>query len=86
MYLLAQYFLFRRGKEPDWDLKNLISLYSEIKDINTNLCKRLSNVVTEDAVSNAVILLNCFAETIIFSLTKNVIKETESLFTPYFEL
>jgi hypothetical protein len=85
MYLLAQYFLFRRGKEPDWDLKNLISLYSEIKDVNTNLCKRLSNVVTEDAVSNAVILLNCFAETIIFSITKNVIKEIESLFTPYFE-
>ena len=85
MYLLAQYFLFHRGKEPDWDLKNLISLYSEIKDVNTNLCKRLSNVVTEDTVSNAVILLNCFAETIIFSITKNVIKEIESLFTPYFE-
>jgi hypothetical protein len=85
MYLLAQYFLFRRGKQPDWELKNLISLYSEIKDVNIHLCKRLSNVITEDATSNAVILLNCFAETIIVSITKNVIKEIETLFTSYFE-
>ena len=27
MYLLAQYFLHRRGKEPDWELKDLIRLY-----------------------------------------------------------
>jgi len=31
MYLLAQYFLYRRGKKPDWELKNLVTIYDDIQ-------------------------------------------------------
>lgn len=29
MYLLAQYFLYKRGERPDWELKNLVEAYQK---------------------------------------------------------
>lgn len=69
MYLLQQYILFRQGKSPDWELKNLAKLYFEIKLVNKSFCERISHIIEKDAPTNAVVLLNCFADWV-YLLTK----------------
>lgn len=84
MYLLSQYFIFRRKGTPDWELKNLVKIYNEIKIVNKSFCKRLSYIETEDASTNALIILNCFADSVTISINRNVLKEIELLFEAYF--
>lgn len=38
MYLFAQYFLFKQGKQPDWDLKNFSVIYDDINMVNMLFC------------------------------------------------
>ena len=47
-YLLSQYFIGKRGGEPDWEMKNLLQLYDEIKQVNASVCRRLSSVKSEE--------------------------------------
>ena len=62
MYLLAQYFLYRRGKTPDWELKNLVKTYDDIQIVNKSFFQRLSQIKTKDAMLNALIKLDIFAK------------------------
>ena len=82
-YLLAQYFLAKRGKEPDWELKKLVEMYADIRVVNINLCKRLSDVAVQDASLNALNILNSFVETMTFSIDKDMLDEIELLFAAY---
>jgi glutaredoxin len=84
MYLLAQYFLHKRGKHPDWELKNLIDIYEGIHIINKNISKRLSGINVEDASVNALVILDTFADSIAFSLTEDMLDEIKILFNAYF--
>jgi hypothetical protein len=43
MYLLAQYFLYRRGKKPDWELKNLVKIYDDVQIVNKSFFQRLAH-------------------------------------------
>ena len=83
MYLLGQHFLYKHGKTPDWDFKNLVKIYDDIRIVNRYFCKRLSHVEMEDANRNAVIELDCFAEYISFSINENILNEIELLFKAY---
>ncbi len=83
-YLLAQYFLQRQGKKPDWEFKNLIKMYEAIKIVNENFCKRLLNMNVEDASLNAVVNLDAFADFVPFSITENMLEEMERTFRVYF--
>ena len=85
MYLLAQYMLYVKNKKPDWDMKLLTKIYSDIKIVNQSFCKRLSSVVNKDANTNAVIILNCFADSVLFSIDEKLLKELETFFKPYLE-
>jgi len=85
MYLLAQYFLKKRGKEPDWDLKELPKIYDEIRIVNKAFCERLKSLKGEDAVPNAVIILNNFAEAISFAVSKDALRRMEKIFSAYLE-
>ena len=84
MYLLAQYFLHKRGRQPDWELHDLVEMYQEIKIVNKYFSQRLSNIHLEDASLNALAILDWFAEMLTFSIHKNDLNEIESLFAAYF--
>ncbi|MFH2202419.1 MAG: hypothetical protein ABIJ96_04855 [Elusimicrobiota bacterium] len=83
MYLLGQYFMARRGKAADWDLKGLISLYKEITKVNRSFCDRLHLVCAQDASLNAVVHLNCFADNSAIVLEKIGLQEIEKSFDEF---
>lgn len=83
MYLLAQYFISRRGGKPDWDLKNLVKLYDDIRIVNQTMCKRLSSLGISDAILNAVVKLDSFADAVSFAVDQNMLGEIEPLFNAY---
>jgi len=85
MYLLAQYFLHRRGKEPDWNLTNLINIYDEIRIVNKAFFQRIGHIKISDAMLNALVKLDIFAQHISVSIDRNVLDEMEYLFNAYFE-
>jgi len=85
MYLLAQYFLHKRGKEPDWELKNLVKVYDDIRIVNKGFFQRLAHIKIKDATLNALIKLDMFAQHVSFSIDRNVLDEMEYLFYAYFQ-
>ena len=85
MYLLAQYFLYRRGKEADWELKNLVRIYDDIQIVNKSFFQRLAHTKINDAALNALVKLDMFAKHISDSITADVLDEMECLFHAYFE-
>lgn len=83
MYLLAQYFLLRRGKTPDWELKDLMNIYDEIRIVNRSLVRRLSLAGVQDASVNAVIVLDTFANFVTYPGDENILAHLEPMFRPY---
>ena len=83
MYLLVQYFLYKRGIEPDMALKNLVRIYEDVQIVNKTFPKRFSNIKLEDANVNALVILNCFADSVTFSITKEMLEDIELLFAAY---
>jgi hypothetical protein len=83
MYLLAQYFIKRRDKKPDWEMKNLIKVFKDIRIVYKYMSKRLLASKIEDASINALVVLDNFADSINFSLTQGVLDEIEVLFNAY---
>lgn len=84
MYLLAQFFLRRRGKEPDWNLKNLSNIYEDIMIVNSNVCFKLREIINRDAPVNALVKLDCSAFYISRRLSTNILDEIEPYFNAYF--
>ena len=84
MYSLAQFFVARHGKPPDWMFKNLTAMYQAIHVVNEHFSRRLSEISTGDASLNALVMLDLFAQTITFSIDENALDELELLFEPYF--
>ncbi len=83
MYLLAQYFISRKGAKPDWELSNLVKIYEDIRLVNKSFGKRLAHIKIEDSNINALVRLDCFADAITFSISKNILDEIEPLFSAY---
>jgi hypothetical protein len=83
MYLLAQYFLWKRGEEPDWDMDGLSNIYDNIRTLNKSFCERLSHVEFEDASVNAVVILDNFADMIRYAIDKDNLDKIEELFKAY---
>jgi hypothetical protein len=83
MYLLAQYFRLKKGKAPDWDLKELVRIYEEVRIVNQHFAKRLVSAQVKDASVNAVVVLDCFAETATFSINEAMLGDIERLFGAY---
>lgn len=85
MYLMAQYFLYKRGKEADWDLKNLVKIYDDIRIVNKDFFKRISHGKSKDATLNAIVKLDMFAQQVSPSIDGDVLHEIESSFHAYLE-
>ncbi len=85
MYLLAQFFLWKKGNEPDWDMNNLVNIYEDIKVLNLNVCKQIADLETKDTSINSVVVLNNFADYVSFSIDQKMLDEVEILFKDYLE-
>jgi hypothetical protein len=83
MYLLAQYFLRREGKQADMELDGLRKIYSNIKIINESMAERLRAISEKDVALNSLVILDIFAETLTFVI-EDSLEEVRYLFEPYF--
>jgi hypothetical protein len=83
MYLLSQYFLQKQGKQIDMDLKGLKKIYANIKKVNDTMAKRLQTISDKDVSTNALVILDTYAQTIPFAID-NTLKEISPFFEPYF--
>lgn len=82
MYLLAQYFLQKQGKEADLELKGLTEIYQNIQIINKAMAQRLRAITDKDSAMNALVLLDIFAKTLPFAIEESL-EEVRYLFVPY---
>ena len=85
MYILAQYLRYKRGKKPDWELRQLTKLYDDIRIVNKHFCKRISGIGAEDASINALVHLDVFADFVTFSLDGDILNQLELMFSAYLE-
>ncbi len=82
MYLMAQYFSMRKGKEPDWELKRLGEIYASVATVNQGMSERLRQATTEDANANAVIILSTQGGMVSTYMEESLV-EMENLFRGY---
>lgn len=82
MYLLAQFFIMRRGGEPDWDMKHLSEIYKAVSLVNQGVSKRISNASNKDANVNAVVILHSVGESLPYVID-NGLNDIEPLFADY---
>jgi hypothetical protein len=86
MYMLAQYFVHKNNKTPDLEFKGLLKIYNDIRNVNRHFVKRLRVIVEKDSNLNALITLDCFAQSFdspIKSIDSSVLSDCENLFEPY---
>jgi hypothetical protein len=83
MYLLAQFFLGRHGGKPDWDLENLAKIYESISAVNHAFCERLRQTTLVDAMPNALVELDTFAQMTTRALRKKNLDALEGMFSAY---
>ncbi|MBU1125595.1 MAG: hypothetical protein KKC84_06195 [Candidatus Omnitrophica bacterium] len=83
MYLLAQFFLQRQGKDPDWDLKGLAAIYNDIRIVNDHVFSKIYEVIKNDAAGNALVKLNCSAFYIPLQLSSTILDEIKPDFSAY---
>jgi hypothetical protein len=82
-YLLAQYFLYKDGKTPDWTMKNINSVSGDISLVNQAFCERLQATSLRDAALNAIVQLDCFANLTSAFVRENKIDEFKPIFSAY---
>ena len=85
MYLLAQFFLYKRGQKPDWDFEKLTEIFEEIHVVNNSFSQRLRGTALQDAILNAVAFLDFTAEFANISLRTKNLDKIEHLFQAYLD-
>jgi hypothetical protein len=83
MYLLAQYFKKKNGKEGELDFSGLEIIYQNMQILNASIAQRLRDSTQTDSSVNALVLLDVFAQSLPFAL-KESLEELELLFSQYF--
>ena len=79
MYLVQEYFKYKRDEKPDWDLHGLTKTYEKVHEVNVSFAKRLA-AMQKDADVNALIVLDNLANYVNFSLDRDRLKGIEDLF------
>jgi hypothetical protein len=85
MYLFAQYFKYKKGENPDWDFKDLLSIFDKVRIVNKNICDRLSEIKIQDSTINALITLDSFAFYTSFQISSDMLDTLEPSFNAYVE-
>lgn len=83
MYLIAQYFVYRSGKQADWNMDKLARIYDDVQVINRNICNKLGELKIEDALLNALVSLDCFASSISLASYRTIIEKLEHVYKPF---
>jgi hypothetical protein len=81
MYMLAQYFLAKKGFVPDWKMEKLPKIYRAVSTVNSGFCERLRSIAASDSSVNAVIVLDALGSFIEFSIKRNAMKDIEEWFS-----
>jgi hypothetical protein len=81
MYLLAQHYAARDGREPDLDLRDLALVYRGVHLVNRGMVQRLRAATREDAVVNAIVLLDVYTSLVPAALDE-LLKELRPSFEP----
>ena len=68
MFLLAQYFRYKDGKDYSLDLAGLATIYAEMKIVNRALAHRLKAAISQDAAVNGIILLDLLTQSVAWSI------------------
>jgi len=80
MYLLAQYFVSKKGGKPDMSLDKLNRAYGDVQLINEGMCARIATVAKKkDATGNAVIILHALSQLLGMAI-EDKLDSLESLF------
>lgn len=82
MYLIAQFFKMKNGKEADWDLKDLVKTYRAISQVNKGISKRLSEASNKDANLNAIVILHSVGDALPY-FVEHGFEQIEPLFEVY---
>lgn len=82
-YLLAQYFVMKRGGTPDWQMLKLEETLKALNLVNSSLVKRLCASKYQDAALNAIARLDCFANMATLNLNGHSVRDLENLFSVY---
>jgi hypothetical protein len=85
MYLTAQYLQMRRGGTPDWQLSDLVNIYEEVQVVNRHFSKRLEPITARDSSTNALAILDTFANYIAFTIDESMLDDLELVFSAYFD-
>ena len=78
-YLTAQFLLMRQGHQPDWEMRNLQSIYKEVNLVNKGMTNRLLKATEKDANVNAVVILHSFGDGINYFIESGL-AELEPMF------
>jgi len=82
MYLLAQYFLVKKGQKGDFDLTGLKQIYKNMHTLNVHIAERLSHATRTDSSINAIIILDVFTHALPYVIEDHL-EEIRHLFAPY---
>ncbi len=67
-YLFAQFLKYKKGKQPDWEMKNLKQIYDDISIVNVHITNKIRELSKKDANLNAVVILETFSSFVSMSL------------------
>ncbi|MBI5210829.1 MAG: hypothetical protein HY927_12735 [Elusimicrobia bacterium] len=85
MYLLAQFFIQRRGGRPDWGIENIGPWIEDVHLVNRHFCKRFFRACLKDVNVNALVHLDSLAELTALAAKKAAprLDQLEKLFDSY---
>ncbi len=85
MYLVGQFFVADSGGKPDWNLEGLTNIYKGIRQVNIDFVSRIRKICEEDALANALVILNTFADNVILSLERHHLQSLKDVFEVYWK-
>jgi hypothetical protein len=81
-YLMAQYFWYCDGAEPDRHFEGLSRIYEEVQTVNMAFAKRLRQACRQDSMINAIVLLDMFAQSMPSAIDESL-EQIRHMFVPY---
>ncbi len=81
-YLLAKYYLKKKGYNPEIELNGLSEIYENIGLVNVAIIKRLQAATEKDSTLNALVVLDVFASSLSLEV-EDFWTENEHLFMPF---
>ncbi len=72
VYMLRQYFEFKKGNSPDLELINLEKHYERVREVNHGIFARTRSVAVKDADQNAINILNSMTQMLSMEIEENL--------------